>query len=288
MSYQAVQWAMDHAPMLRTSKGLPDTTARAVLIARAERADEQGQDSHASILDVVWRTGYDERTIQRAETRLETAGLLVRAGITRWGTPRWDLDMSKERDPAERAEMEQAAAERRAAEAERVRAYRAARRTDSASVRTHSESVRTDAGSVRTDAVPPEPPTNLPGNPPEPPPGGAPPPDPRRPLGPRSSDPGNGNESSLFIGGGQPPPPETATRDRARETEPALRLIAGTDNPESSQPNSRPLFPAAVPNQPGHRGVGFCLPCHALGKVTLAVDPVNGDACAHHLARSTA
>ncbi|SCL43327.1 hypothetical protein GA0074692_6823 [Micromonospora pallida] len=87
MSYQAVQWALDEAPMLRTKAGLPDTTARAVLVARAERADEFGRDTHASIADVIWRTGFDERTIQRAELRLEAAGLLVPDGTTRWGTP---------------------------------------------------------------------------------------------------------------------------------------------------------------------------------------------------------
>lgn len=173
MSYQAVQWALDLAPMLRTAAGKPDTTARAVLVARAERADEDGRNSHAAIADVVWRTGYDERTVQRAEDRLEAAGLLVRDGVTRAGTTRWNLNMALLRDESERAEIEAAIESRKASEAARVREYRLKQkrqrtdaelvRTDSASVRTDPDCVRTDPDDVRTDAVPPEPPMNLPG-----------------------------------------------------------------------------------------------------------------------------
>lgn len=36
------------------------------------------------------------------------------------------------------------------------------------------------------------------------------------------------------------------------------------------------------------RGFGFCLACHATGQTTLAVDPVNGDACATHLRQESA
>lgn len=34
---------------------------------------------------------------------------------------------------------------------------------------------------------------------------------------------------------------------------------------------------------PSGQGFGFCMPCHAEGKTTLAADPVNGSACATHL-----
>ncbi|MEU2615963.1 hypothetical protein ABZ570_30990 [Micromonospora sp. NPDC007271] len=309
MSYQAVQWALDDAPMLRTKSGKPDTTARAVLVARAERADEYGRDSHAAIEDVIWRTGYDERTVQRAEDRLEAAGLLVRDGTTQFGTTRWNLDMSQKRDPAERAEIEAAIEKRKSDNAARERARRAAARAkgritnpgrvDPASTRVDGDDPRVDADSTRgdlnatrVDATPPEPPTNLPGTPreipQEPPSGGTLPPAPLRPQSP--SAPGNGIESSLSEDGEQPPQPQTASYDRAREADaaPALRLVPG--NPDASRPEDEPrgVFPAPVPTpdapaSAGGRGFGFCLTCHAEGKTTLAVDTVTGDACAHHL-----
>jgi hypothetical protein len=284
--------------MLRTPKGLPDTTARGVLVARAERADEFGRDTHAAITDVMWRTGYDARTIQRAQERLEAAGLLIPDGTTRWGTPRWNLDMTKKRDLAERERLEADVDEKKASEAARVRAYRRKQkeqrtdaesvRTDSASVRTDTESVRTDSDDVRTDAVPPEPPTNRPGTSREPSEkpssGGTLPPDPLRPQAPAA--PGNGIESSTSSVAQEPPRPDTATHDRAREAAdptPELRLIEG--NPDATRDDDRTsLFPASVPNPetPG-RGFGFCMPCHAERAVTVAADPVNGSACLHHL-----
>lgn len=274
MSYQAVQWALDEAPMLRTPKGLPDTTARGVLVARAERADEFGRDSHASIVDVIWRTGYDARTIQRAQERLEAAGLLIPDGTTRFGTTRWNLDMSQRRDPAEREQLEAEIEKRRTAEAARVREYRRKKkqprtdaesvRTDSESVRTDTRSVRTDSDDVRTDAAPPEPPSNLPGTPHQPsenPPLGVP-----APQTPGPDDPSGHrliSEGSLSDGGDQPPQPPTVTYDRARET---------------SRPPASTVTPIGA-----RRGFGFCLQCHANGQTTLAADPIAGDACATHL-----
>ena len=244
--------------MLRMPKtGLPDTTARAVLIARAERADENGRNSHAAIADVIWRTGFDARTIQRAEARLEAAGLLVSDGTTRWGTPRWNLDMSLRRDPAERAQLEVGIDEKRAAEAARVRAYRQKQkgqrtdavsvRTDSGSVRTDTRSVPTDSASVRTDAAPPEPPVNHPGTAPEspePPTGGAPPPDPRRPSAPTSSGPWTESASSPSASLTQPLAVDGDHRPRVSAREPGLRLLPGDGQGQNTQ---RGIFPAAVP-----------------------------------------
>ncbi|MGW4467494.1 hypothetical protein [Micromonospora sp. NPDC004704] len=276
MSYQAVQWALDEAPMLRMPKtGLPDTTARGVLVARAERADEFGRDTHAAITDVIWRTGYDARTIQRAQERLEAAGLLIPDGTTKWGTPRWNLNMTKRRDEAERAQLEAGIESKKASEATRVREYRRKQkqertdaeyvRTDPPYVRTDTQSVRTDPDDVRTDAAPPEPPTNLPGTPQqpsgEPPTGGTLPPDPLRPQDPKTGDLGTGIESSPSPVAQEPPRPDTATHDRARASAPV-----DADTP---------------------RGFGFCLPCHAEGQITLAADTVNGAACFAHL-RATA
>jgi hypothetical protein len=57
----------------------------------------------------------------------------------------------------------------------------------------------------------------------------------------------------------------TATRAREADEKPILRLVTDEDRP---QPKT---------------GNGFCLACHAVGKITMAADPVNGSACATHL-----
>lgn len=314
MSYEAVQWAMDVAPMLRTSSGKPDTTTRAVLIARAERADKDGKDSHAAISDVVWRTGYDERTVQRAERRLEEAGLLVKAGVTTWGTTRWDLDMSKERDESERAELEAELAEKRAAHAERERSRRASKkaaksdaepashggskpvdsemRAEFKSARADSEYARADSASERAYSVPPEPPLNHPGTTPEPPSGGTLPPDPLRPAAPTGQR--NETQSETSSTGAQPQRADTATHDRAREAQPPA---VEADSPNNVIDIQDRLSAALADPQPAPtktrtgKGFGFCMACHADGgRVTVAADPEHGDACTLHLraARSPA
>ena len=97
MSYEAVQWALYDAPMPLMPSGKPDVAARFVLVARAERADKHGRNTFAGTADLIRATGYDERTIERAERRLEEAGLLIRAGRSRLGTVLWHLDMSQKK-----------------------------------------------------------------------------------------------------------------------------------------------------------------------------------------------
>ncbi|MFD6128668.1 helix-turn-helix domain-containing protein [Streptomyces diastaticus] len=80
MSHEAVTWAMDDAPMLRTEKGRPDTTTRGVLQVLAEHADRDGRNARPSLARLRYRTGYDRRTVQRALRRLETAGLIKAVG----------------------------------------------------------------------------------------------------------------------------------------------------------------------------------------------------------------
>lgn len=261
MSYQAVQWALDEAPMLRMpTSGKPDTTARGVLVARAERADEHGRDSHAAVEDIIWRTGYDERTIQRAEDRLEAARLIVRDGVTRFGTIRWNLDLTQRRDPAERDEIEAAIVRRKADNATRERTRRSRQRkerADSASTRGDAEntrgdspSTRADSGSTRVDAAPPEPPRNRPGTSrgttQEPPSGGAPPPDPRRPPSP--SAPGNEQAKSLSepLTPAQDQESDPLPHAHASDTAPPLRLVAANDQPATDGP-PRGIFPIPVP-----------------------------------------
>lgn len=154
MSNEAVTWAMDDAPMPRTEKGKPDTTARHVLQALAEHAKPDGTNSHPSVLRVQYRTGYDRTTVQRALRRLENSALIARDGTVD-GRTRWKLAMELRRPATDWGELEREENEFRAAAAERKR------RSRSKTV-THAESVTvtgvkavtvTDAESVTADVT---------------------------------------------------------------------------------------------------------------------------------------
>ncbi|MFJ5638697.1 hypothetical protein [Streptomyces sp. NPDC093223] len=141
MSTEAVTWAMDDAPMLRTEKDRPDSTARHVLQVLAEHARPDGSNSHPSILRIQYRTGYDERTVQRAERRLEAGGLIKKTG-TRNGRPIWKLQLHLQRPEFDWAELEAEAEDGRKQAAERQRRARQKRVTQSNDVTvTHGESV---------------------------------------------------------------------------------------------------------------------------------------------------
>lgn len=141
MSTEAVTWAMDRAPMPRTEKGKPDTTARHVLQVLAEHASPTGTDAHPSVLRLQYRTGYDRATVQRALRRLEKAGLIVKDG-TKEGRTRYKLAMELCRPATDWSDLEREEDEFRAAAAERKR------RSRSKGV-THAESVTvTDAEGV--------------------------------------------------------------------------------------------------------------------------------------------
>jgi len=154
LSTEAYEWALDHAPMLRTEKGKPDTTARHVLQVLAEHARPDGSNSHPSVLRVQYRTGYDRTTVQRALRRLEKGGLIVRAGSVD-GRTRWTLSVSLRRPESDWSDLEREEEDFRSAAAERKR------RSRSKGV-THSESVTvtdgngvtvTDAESVTADVT---------------------------------------------------------------------------------------------------------------------------------------
>jgi DNA-binding transcriptional ArsR family regulator len=141
VSTEAVTWAMDHAPMLRTEKGKPDTTARHVLQVLAEHASPAGTDAHPSVLRIQYRTGYDRATVQRALRRLEKGGLIAKDG-TRESRTRWKLALELRRPITDWSDLEREEDVFRAAAAERKRRSRAK------SV-THAESVTvTDAEGV--------------------------------------------------------------------------------------------------------------------------------------------
>jgi hypothetical protein len=152
VSTEAVTWAMDHAPMPRTEKGKPDTTARHVLQVLAEHASPKGTDAHPSVLRIQYRTGYDRATIQRALRRLEKADLIFRDGA-REGRTNYRLAMEVYRPATDWGDLEREEDGFRAAAAERKRRSRSktvthaesVTVTDSKSVTvTHAESVTAD------------------------------------------------------------------------------------------------------------------------------------------------
>ncbi|MFM9602724.1 helix-turn-helix domain-containing protein [Streptomyces turgidiscabies] len=141
MSTEAVSWAMDDAPMLRTEKDRPDSTARHVLQVLAEHARSDGSNSHPSNVRIQYRTGYDERTVQRALRRLEAGGLIKRQGTVN-GRPKWKLQMHLRRPEFDWAELEAEAEDAKKQAAERQRRARAKRVTQSEAVTvTDGESV---------------------------------------------------------------------------------------------------------------------------------------------------
>lgn len=153
MSKEAVKWAMDDAPMLLTSRGKPDSTARHVLQALAEHAHKDGTNTYPSVLRLRYRTGYDRRTVQRALRRLEAAKLIFRDGTVN-GCTCWKLAMKQVRPVSDWTALEAEEEAERAAGAERVRRHRANRVTHSNDVTvTHSDDVTegdvTDSESVR-------------------------------------------------------------------------------------------------------------------------------------------
>lgn len=90
-----------------------------------------------------------------------------------------------------------------------------------------------------------------------------------KPAGPRARE---AEEPDSDVVDEQPPPGP-------------LRVIEG--NPAAPDTATRGIWPAAVPADPEPaatpRGHGFCLPCHAQGRYTVAADPTHGTHCTLHL-----
>ncbi|WP_406325220.1 helix-turn-helix domain-containing protein [Streptomyces niveus] len=154
MSTEAVKWAMDRAPMPRTEKGKPDTTARHVLQVLGEHAAPDGSNAHPSVLRIQYRTGYDRTTVQRALRRLEKAELIERDGSVD-GRTRWQLAVELVRPKSDWTDLEREENDYRAAAAERKRRSRSKGVTGAESVTvTDSKGVTvTDAESVTGDVT---------------------------------------------------------------------------------------------------------------------------------------
>ncbi|MGW4114798.1 helix-turn-helix domain-containing protein [Actinosynnema sp. NPDC004786] len=105
MSWQAVQWALDRAPMLRTGAGKLDATARFVLVALAERADG-GSRAFPSLAALRYVTGLDMKTVQRALSRLAVGGLITAVGKRGDGVTEWVLHTDRIRPASDREEID--------------------------------------------------------------------------------------------------------------------------------------------------------------------------------------
>lgn len=152
MSTEAVKWAMDDAPMLRTASGKPDATARHVLQALAEHAAKDGTNAHPSVTRIQYRTGYDRRTVQRALRRLEDAKLIGRDGSVQDRT-RWKLSMNLLRPASDWDDIERAEDATREAAAERQRRSRARRVTNSNDVTVTEQNTVTEEGVTHSDSA---------------------------------------------------------------------------------------------------------------------------------------
>lgn len=152
-----MEWAMDQAPMPRTDRGKPDTTARHVLQVLAEHASPTGTNAHPSVLRIQYRSGYDRATVQRALRRLEKAGLIAKDGTTD-GRTRYNLALKLRRPATDWTDLEREEDDFRAAAAERKRRSRAKGVTHAESVTvtdsegvtvTHAESVTDECHALK-------------------------------------------------------------------------------------------------------------------------------------------
>ncbi|WP_061443821.1 helix-turn-helix domain-containing protein [Streptomyces sp. CCM_MD2014] len=151
MSHEAVTWAMDDAPMLRTEKGKPDSTARNVLQVLAEHANKRGHNARPSVPKIRYRTGYERRTVQRALRRLEDAGLIKATGVHNDVTI-YALALHVKRPATDWTELLEEEEQDKAAAKERQRKARAKRAA--ATAVTHSDAVTvTDSDDVTEGGV---------------------------------------------------------------------------------------------------------------------------------------
>jgi DnaA N-terminal domain/Helix-turn-helix domain len=66
-------------------------THKFILVAYADHADHQGKNIYPAVKTIAKKTGYDERTVQRATHALEEMGLLIEDGQGPRGTNKWAL-----------------------------------------------------------------------------------------------------------------------------------------------------------------------------------------------------
>lgn len=124
MSWQSVQWALESAPMLTTSAGKNDTTARLVLVALAERARGERPRAFPSITTLRVTTGLDREVIRRTLQRLSVAGLISDVGRRGEGVVEWELNTHLVRPDTDLKSIESEVEERREKDRDRKKKAR--------------------------------------------------------------------------------------------------------------------------------------------------------------------
>ena len=82
-----------------------------VLMAYADHAEHDGSNVYPSIGLISWKTGYDERQVQRITRSLVSLNILRSKGISRLGTNNYSIDLNKLRSyiseeiPAEKRQV---------------------------------------------------------------------------------------------------------------------------------------------------------------------------------------
>jgi hypothetical protein len=107
VSWQAVQWALEQSPVLRTPAGKPDSTARFVLVALAEQSRGTPPEAFPSLAKLRYVTSLDMKTIQRATARLAASGLIVAVGTRGNGVTVWQLRDDQVRPASDRAAIDE-------------------------------------------------------------------------------------------------------------------------------------------------------------------------------------
>jgi DNA-binding transcriptional regulator YhcF (GntR family) len=108
MSHDAVKWALEKAPMVKTLKGHDDITARLVLVALAHCANAETGDAFPTVSTLSYRTGAQQRTVQRALRTLEAQGLIRKVGSRNTSNgpiPVWHLSTSQTRPEEDKQAM---------------------------------------------------------------------------------------------------------------------------------------------------------------------------------------
>lgn len=119
--WDVIRWATQVPPLPRAD-GKPDATAHYALLVLATYADKEGR-ARPSLGTVASGCYSSEETTEKALRRLESAGLIAKAGS--WnGTVIWALNLSMTRDPEVDREREEKRDRARQKTAERVRRYR--------------------------------------------------------------------------------------------------------------------------------------------------------------------
>jgi hypothetical protein len=88
MSWQAAQWALTEAPMLKS-----DPTGRLVLAYLGAKADKNGRNAFPQVLSIAHALDLNPEVVPRVLKRLSGYGLITKDGTGPQGQARWTLNV---------------------------------------------------------------------------------------------------------------------------------------------------------------------------------------------------